>query len=100
MADLQNGHCIKRGFYGTRYKVENCNPQCRTCNDPRRGNGRVPLHEAYIELRHGIGTMERLRAHAKINPRKPTEQGLREMEERFKRLTSEYLEEEEFCGKE
>lgn len=89
--DLQAGHCIKRGQWGTRYKLENCHPQCPNCNRPDRGNGRVPQHIAYIEAKHGAGAITWLSAQAKLNPRRPSDLELRELAERFKQMTTDHL---------
>jgi hypothetical protein len=90
-ADLQAGHCIKRGQWGTRYNTNNCHPQCRNCNNPARGNGRVPEHLAYIAAHHGDGVISRLGALAKLNPRRPSDLELRELAERFKQMTTDHL---------
>ncbi len=74
--ELQCGHWILRGKWGTRYDFKNSAPQCPPCNARHIGNGRVERHEAYIEKRHGAGTANKLRVQAKLRTRKPTDMEL------------------------
>lgn len=35
--EVDNGHYIVRAYMGTRWEVDNCKPQCKTCNQMRGG---------------------------------------------------------------
>ncbi len=69
--DLQAGHWQKRGKFGTRFHFTNVHPQCRYCNDPRRGNGRMPEHEVFIIRKYGLSERDRILAKVKFEKRKP-----------------------------
>jgi len=32
ISDIDNGHCFKRGNHATRWLLDNCRPQCKSCN--------------------------------------------------------------------
>lgn len=81
---LQCGHWIKRGFFGTRWSEWNCHAQCDFCNDPKRGGGREPEHEAAIKRLHGEAMPDRLRAEKKLKARRPHLSRLVEMAKEFK----------------
>lgn len=96
--ELQCGHWIRRKHWGTRFHLWNCHPQCETCNRPDRGNGREPLHEAYIRASHGPTAPDALWALAKLNKRRPREFEFVAMEKEFERLRREYLAQEGGLG--
>lgn len=52
--DADCGHLVPRGNMATRWKLENCNSQCRLCNSTH--DGRYDLHAAAIDRIHGEGT--------------------------------------------
>ncbi len=76
---LQAGHWIKRGQWGTRFTLENVHPQCENCNMPAKGNGRVKEHESHIAVMHGHHMLDKLRVKAKFNQRRPSNKELADM---------------------
>ncbi len=82
-SELQAGHWKKRGKFGARFMLENVHPQCDYCNDPRRGNGREPEHEAYILYHEGAGAISRILVAVKLRPKKPGNLELAEMAKAF-----------------
>jgi hypothetical protein len=83
MDQLQCGHFIPRGKFGTRFNVENAHAQCPRCNDKRFGNGEIVKHAAAIRLRHGNDAVERLEKQAAIYPQRPMDEELLEFAEIF-----------------
>lgn len=81
--ELQAGHCIVRGKWGTRFDLRNVHCQSFGCNAKHLGNGKVPQHEGFIERVHGIGTLKALKKAAKFNPHRPFDQSLAAMAENF-----------------
>lgn len=57
--EMQCGHYVLRSNMGTRWHLQNCNPQCSLCNST--SNGKENEHEWYIDNKYGIGTAEKLR---------------------------------------
>jgi hypothetical protein len=79
--DFDCGHWIKRRFLGTRWREENCNTQCGTCNGVRRGAEHE--HAAYIAKTYGAQMLEEL-VSAKRGIHKLTRQELEELIENYK----------------
>lgn len=55
---IQNGHFISRGRYITRFRPDNCRPQCYACNIRR--NGEQWLFGKYLDEYYGKGHSEAL----------------------------------------
>jgi hypothetical protein len=89
--DLQAGHWIKRKHQGTRYHPANVHPQCRYCNDPKRGGGKYDEHEAFIARHHGPGMPDRLRVLAKTLTRNKTDAELLQITENYSNWTEDIL---------
>lgn len=51
IAEMQNGHFVSRGKYGTRWLDENCHPQCPACNVFLHGN--YPKYAEFIIKTYG-----------------------------------------------
>jgi hypothetical protein len=56
------GHFVKRRHMATRYDLQNCGPQCTTCNVAN--DGMEEDHAAYIDKTYGPGTADKLRKKA------------------------------------
>lgn len=57
--NMECGHYVKRRHMATRYNLQNCGPQCTTCNCHK--DGREEEHGRYIDRTYGEGTAEKLR---------------------------------------
>lgn len=84
--EAQCGHFISRKELGTRWLLENCRPQCHTCNVDKRGN--LELFKERLE-RDSPGITEKLEIISKhVNHFEPDELKnlIREYKERIKAL--------------
>lgn len=61
---IECGHFMKRRHMATRYDLENCGPQCTTCNCVM--DGREEEHGQYIDRTYGDGTAEKLKRKAQV----------------------------------
>lgn len=61
---MECGHYMKRRHMSTRYDLENCGPQCTTCNCVM--DGREEDHAKYIDLTYGEGTADKLKRKAEV----------------------------------
>ena len=78
-ASLQCGHWIVRSKWGTRFRSSNSHAQCKACNNPAQGNGRVNDHENAIMRLHGIDEPKMLLVFKKLNQRRPSNKALLEV---------------------
>jgi hypothetical protein len=60
--EMECGHFVKRRHMATRYDLQNCGPQCTTCNC--HNDGREEDHANYIDRTYGAGTADKLRRKA------------------------------------
>lgn len=54
--ETDNGHYQKREHKGTRYNINNCRPQCKTCNGDVKHNGKQDVFR--VQLVNEIGEEE------------------------------------------
>lgn len=78
---LQNGHYMSRGHYGTRWDETNCHVQCAACNVFKKGN--YTEYALYMINRYGAEHLEELKRKAHT-PTKFSTQELREMTELYR----------------
>ena len=53
ITEIDNGHYQKRGNKSTRYHLNNCRPQCKTCNGDTKHNGKQDIFR--VNLTYEIG---------------------------------------------
>ncbi len=85
---LQNGHCIGRQHFATRWDERNCRPQCVSCNlfnEGEHGKFREGLVAIYGETE--VAEMESL----KRTRKKPTKSESFELSEKFRKAYKELL---------
>ena len=56
--EMDCGHFVTRNHKVTRFREENCNVQCTSCNQFKKGE--QYLHGKYIDLKYGLDTAEYL----------------------------------------
>jgi hypothetical protein len=60
IAQIDAGHCFRRGRDGTKYEETNVHGQCRGCNGEQHTFGRQYTHKMYIKMTHGEEELNRL----------------------------------------
>lgn len=80
---LQCGHWIERGYFGTRFEVDNCHIQCIFCNSKNGLNGATEKHEAYIAANCGHSTVINLQITTKLYPKRQSDFELEEIAKDF-----------------
>lgn len=83
---MQNGHYVSRRFYSTRWDIENCHPQCYSCNVGLAGN--YAQYSLYMINRYGSEILQTLVDRSKA-PYKTTTQELQEKIDYYKGLIEE-----------
>lgn len=82
--DMMCGHYVKRRHMATRYDLQNCGPQCSTCNCVN--DGREDDHAKYIDLTYGEGTADKLKRMAEVERKWMPH----ELEEMYQELKAEF----------
>ena len=67
--DMDAGHYIKRGHFGTRWNEKNVNCQCRSCN--RFQGGKMAIYALKLEKDYGPGILQELEQLKKDGESKP-----------------------------
>jgi len=78
-----NGHFISRRYYATRWRPDNCRPQCKSCN--LYNSGEQWLFGKYLDQFYGAGHSERMHEIA-------TKDKNKEPNEEYKKIYIEYYE--------
>ncbi len=63
--EVDNGHYQKREYKAVRYDVNNCRPQCKTCNGDTKHNGKQVEFRINLINEVGIEEVERIEAAVK-----------------------------------
>lgn len=56
--NMDCGHFISRGHFGTRFDEKNCHIQCQECNRLKKGN--MKLYRIYMESLYGVEGVQEL----------------------------------------
>ena len=83
--EVDCGHYRKWSHKNTQYEFKNLAPQCKSCNDPHRGDGRSGDFVLWIERTFGYGTAELIKKASLMTcKRLPHEEEI--LKEEFKKL--------------